>query len=193
MLPCRKPVNRDRVESLAWFQLGRGEVRMIRRVGIMLRLQAERVSMIVDLAVGPGHGAIEKIAGIELYPGLIGEYLQDASCRRFVGLCRQLNFLSTAVEHPILIVPVCQLQLLIVGIDARSNHSRLEEVERRTRHRRQLAGGNQIRIYWGVAACINLHLMAQDVAVPLPLQVEVGVVRQVEDSIGISFRRVFNL
>jgi hypothetical protein len=39
---------------------------------------------------------------------------------------------------------------------------------------------------------MNLHLMAQDIAIALPLQVEIGMVRQVEDGVGICFCGILN-
>jgi hypothetical protein len=84
----------------------------------MLRLQTEGIPTVVDLAVSAGHTAVQKIAGVELHSRLIGQHFQHAACRWLVGLGSQLNFLPSVVEHPILVVPTRQLELLVVGIDA---------------------------------------------------------------------------
>src|SRR5215469_6511695 len=168
-----KPVNGGGVEGLARLQLGRRKRRVIGRVRKVLRLQAECIAMVVNLTAGAGNASVEEVASIELDSRLIGEYFQHAPCRRLVGFGRQLYFLASALEHPILVVSVSQFQLLVVGINARPNDGRFEEVEWRASHRRQFAGGNQIRIYRRVAAGINFHLVAKNVTVPLAFEVEV--------------------
>src|SRR5271157_4316114 len=175
-LACGEAVNRRRMEALAGLQLGSWEREMVRRIGIVLGFEAERVALVVYLAIRSGHRAVEKVARVELHAGLVGQYLKHAASRRFVGFRGHGDLLAVAVEHPVLIVAARQLQLLVVRIDTRANGCLLQEVKRSARDRGQFAGGNQVGVDRRVAVGINLQLGSQDVSVALSLQVEVRVV-----------------
>ena len=57
----------------------RWKIRTVWRIGIDLRLQAERVILTVNAAIFAGHGSVEKIAGIELDAGLVGPEFEHAA------------------------------------------------------------------------------------------------------------------
>ncbi len=56
--------------GLPWLQLAGGKLGVIRRIGKVLRLQAEPGALVIDVTVLAMERSIQKIAGIELYPGL---------------------------------------------------------------------------------------------------------------------------
>src|SRR5215831_13573451 len=107
-LSCGEAIDRDGVKLPAWLELCRREFGMIGRVRVMLRLQAERITTVVDLTAGAGNAAIKEVASVELDSWLVSEHFQHAPCRWLVGVCGQLNFPSSAIEDPILVVPLCQ-------------------------------------------------------------------------------------
>src|SRR5438094_5434032 len=69
---CGKSIERDVAIGLPGIELRGRKVRAVRRIGIDLRLQAERVVLAVDTAIFAGHGTIEEIARIELDARLVG-------------------------------------------------------------------------------------------------------------------------
>src|SRR5689334_15640692 len=70
---------RYRVIFLPRLQLRCRELGVIRRVGEMLRLEAEPGPVSIHLALLSFHCAIEEVAGVELNSRLVGPYLQDAA------------------------------------------------------------------------------------------------------------------
>ena len=67
------------MEPLIRPQDRRRKIRMVGRIGEVLRFQAEAVAAFVDVAMFPGDGAIEKISGVELDAGLRGGDFEDAA------------------------------------------------------------------------------------------------------------------
>src|SRR5579872_912318 len=65
-----KAEHRRRVIAAVGAQHRGREVRMVRRVGEMLRLEAERGSLLIDAAALAGQRPVEEVAGIELHAGL---------------------------------------------------------------------------------------------------------------------------
>ena len=57
---------------------------MIYRVGEMLRLQAEGFVLLVNLAAFALEAPVEKVAAVELDPGLIGENFQHSAAAGIV-------------------------------------------------------------------------------------------------------------
>ena len=80
-----------------------------------------------------------------------------------------------------MVVAFAELDLLIVGIDARADGGGLGEIERRAGDGLQFAGGDQVGVHGGEAVGIDHDFVAQDVAFALAGEVEVGVVGQVDD------------
>src|SRR3981189_868783 len=72
-----KSIQRGVTIGLACIEPRRRIVRMIRRVGIDLWLQAQRVILAVNAAIFPGHGPVEEIARIELDTWLICQKFED--------------------------------------------------------------------------------------------------------------------
>jgi hypothetical protein len=90
---------------------------MIRRIRKVLGLKAESATMWIRNAAFPLDRAIQKISGVKLNPGLIGQDLQHAPTSGLVNFCRLRKF-AAAVEHPIVIVTVALLQLIIVIVNS---------------------------------------------------------------------------
>src|SRR5437016_3527030 len=75
----RESVDRGRLVALARFQHHGREARLIGRVGVMLRLEAESVAPLIRfpaLAVKP---AVQLVARVELHAGLCGQHFHYAA------------------------------------------------------------------------------------------------------------------
>ena len=78
----RKLEHRLLMERLPRLQDRAREIRMIRRIRKVLRLQAEAVATFVDVALLSGDRAVEKVSGIELNAGCV---VETSSTRPLVG------------------------------------------------------------------------------------------------------------
>src|ERR1700693_4076997 len=109
----------------------------------MLRLQAETVAALVDLAALSLDGPIQKVSSVKLDTGLRGEHLQHAPGGRFLHARCQAEFVSLLVQDPIVIVAVAEFELFIVVANMRADHGRLSKIERSSAHWPQLTDRNQ--------------------------------------------------
>src|SRR5207248_1201599 len=86
---CRELVNRSGMKALTCLQHSRWEVRMIWRIGEMLRLETHTGPIVVDLSLFAVSSSIEKISSVELDPGLSGANFQQAPALRFIEFSSQ--------------------------------------------------------------------------------------------------------
>src|SRR6266498_5599382 len=86
---------------------------MVRRIRKMLSLKAQSEAALINFAILAGDGPVQKIAGIELHTGLVGEHLQHTSSGWLINFCRRGELSAAAVEHPIVIVALPLLQLIV--------------------------------------------------------------------------------
>src|SRR5215470_4290983 len=152
---------------------------MIRRVREVLRLKAQSITTAVSLPFLACNRSIQKVAGIELHAWFVGQHLKNAATRWIVNFSSFSELFASAVEHPVVIVAVALLDLIVVSVNSGTHSARLAEVKRGPFNGRQLPSGNQIVIHRGIAACIDLDIVLQDVAVTLTGKVEVRVVGKV--------------
>ena len=150
----------------------------------MLRLEAEAAAVRVDFTSLSLERAVEEITGIELHSWLGGEHLHDASRLRLLNLSnpgkRSGNQL---VGHEVMIVAARELELLVLGIDAGADRSRLTEVQRRTLDRGNLASGNKGLIDRCIVAGVERQDLVEDGAVTLTRKVKVTVMGQIDDRV----------
>ena len=113
-------------------QRGR-KVRLVRRVRIVLRLQAEAAAAAVRSAALADQLAIEKIPRVELHARF--RRSRRRACGPTVGSTTRAACLSPAVpaQHPVVIVALAVLDLRMRRVDARADRGGLAEVERRAR------------------------------------------------------------
>ena len=100
----------------------------------MLRLQTKPAATLIGYSAFALDGSVEKIAAIKLDSRLIGENAQHAPRVWVVHLRRLRQSSSFGVEHPVMIVPSTEMELLIVRVDAAPDSCRFSEVERRGFH-----------------------------------------------------------
>ena len=152
---------------------------MIGRIGEVLRLQAERAAMLVNMAGFACDCAVEEIAGVELQPGLRRRDIERSAALRILEL-RGVTQPRVAIQDPVMVVALAVLDLLVIRVDARADRGRLAEVERRAVDGCELAGRNQPCIHRRVAIGVERQDMSEDVAAPFAGKIEVAVLRQVD-------------
>src|ERR1700686_5175753 len=144
----------------------------------MLGLETEREAVPVALAILALHASVQEISRVELQTRLGGRYLQHSPGLRIVSFRRYKQCARRfLVQHPIVIVAFAKLQLRVVLIDPRANGSRMQEIERRVAHLAKLAGRNQRGIDRSNPAGMDRELMLEHVAISLPSQIEIGMMR----------------
>ena len=158
----------------------------------MLRLQAKSGVLVIDVAVFPMKRPVQKIPGIELYPGLSRFHSQHPPTGRFDHPCRLLHHAHLSVEDVIMVISPSQAHLLIVVVDPRSDGRGLVEVQRRSCHRGQLAGGDERRVDGRIPVCRDHHLVVENISLPLAGKVEVTVIGQIEDRVLVGGSEVLN-
>ena len=83
--------------------------------------------------------AVQKIAAVKLPPRFLGPDFQHPA-RGWFGHARvQTQFAHRMVDDPV----IAKLDLLVIGVDTRTDRSRVAEVKRRARHRVQFTGREQ--------------------------------------------------
>src|SRR3954465_8548029 len=86
----RELKHRRLVELLSRFQDGTWEVRMVRRIRKMLRLQAQSITTLVAVAFFSSEGAVQEVPTVELNPGLCsGDFQSAPSCGFVDALCER--------------------------------------------------------------------------------------------------------
>ena len=75
-------VLRARLVGLPWTQHHRREIRFVRRVRIVLRLQAQAAALDVGLAAAALDRSVQEVARVELHPGLGGGDVHDPAADR---------------------------------------------------------------------------------------------------------------
>src|SRR5207244_5550771 len=104
---------------LAGTQQRRWELPFVRRVGEVLRLEAEAGAFAVHVTALAGR-YIETIPRIELHARLSGLDDERASRLRFDHARGEMHAAS-AVQHEVVVVAGAVAQLLVVGVDARAD------------------------------------------------------------------------
>src|SRR6266568_3730570 len=108
---------------------------MIRRIGEMLRLQAQGIALLVDMSRFAGDRAVEKISRVELHAWFGCGDIEGPAAGGILDACGAHETGLAAVQHEVMVVPGAVPQLLVVRADARPDRSRLAEIERRARDR----------------------------------------------------------
>src|SRR5690606_26321983 len=174
-------IDRPRRIRFARVERGARERRLIRRVGIVLRFQAEAVAFVVDVAVLAGDRTVQEIAAVELHARLGRVHFHDAPRLRILDAGRELESVAVAVQHVVVVVPAAELDLLVVGIDAGPDRGLRAEIERCAFDARELARRNERSIDGRVAIRIDRELVTEHVARAVAGQVEVGMLREIHD------------
>ena len=101
---------------------------MIRRIREVLRFEAQRAMAGIRNSPFPLDRAIQKVAGVKLDPGLIGQNLQHAPTARLIDFRCLRKFAAAAIEYPIVIVAMAFFQLIVIIVNSCAHGGRLAEI-----------------------------------------------------------------
>ena len=134
---------------------------MVRRIREVLRLKTKTRAEVV-FTIRPRECSIQKVPSVELNAWLGCVFLEYASARWIVDTSRPMQGAYFAIEHPIVIVSVGQLELHIICIDSVANCFGMREVKWRASDRRQLPCRNQSRIDRSYLVSEDRQLLIED-------------------------------
>src|SRR5206468_657027 len=137
------------------------EVRMIRRIGEVLRFQRQGGAELVNAAHAV-NGSVQKVARVELNTGLVCEDLHHAARFRVFHFGGQRRSAGLVVQHEVLIVAVGEFQLFVGGPDTAADDHRGSEVERSAGYGSDLTGRNQRLVHGCVVVCGQHDLVVQN-------------------------------
>ena len=152
---------------------------MVDRVGEVLGLQAEPEVLLVGDAGLAGDRAVQEVARVELHAGLGGQHVHDAAAAGLAHRRRHRQHAAAVVQHVVVVVAHRRRARHLA--DARPDGREAREVHHRAAHRRDLAGRDQRVVHRREPVRHQHQFVAEDVALPVAGQVEVAVVRQVDD------------
>ena len=137
---------------------------------------------------------IQEISRVKLHARLRGPNFHHAAGLRFHHARRQRNGLARlSAQHKIVIVASAQLDLFIVGIDARANRRRLAKIKRRAGHVAKLSRRNQPGIHRRELVRLNHQDVTENIRRAGPRKVKVRMVRQIDHRVFVGRREVLNL
>src|SRR5262249_16835884 len=156
------------------------EILLVRRVRIVLRLEAETGAVTIDVAALALDRAVEEIARVELQAWLGRRDLHRTPALRIRQSRRELEAGSLPFQHPVVIVALAVLELLIAVLDARADDGRPTEVERRAADVRELTPRNQRVVDGRVEVRVDQELLPEDIPRSLARHVPVRVLSEID-------------
>ena len=102
---------------------------MVRRIGKVLRFEAESTAMNVRDAALAFERTIQKVATVELDPGLRRVDAQHAAAGGLVDFSGFGDFARLRIEHPVMVVALAEPDLLVVSVDAVTDARGFLEIE----------------------------------------------------------------
>jgi hypothetical protein len=114
---------------LARPQDGTWELRLVRRIGKYLSLQAKAGPALVGDPIFSFCGTIQKVSRIELEARLICQHGHYTASQGIVQFRRPGNLASATPKDPIVVIPFSKCQLLIGNIDSCTNGCGRTEVK----------------------------------------------------------------
>ena len=163
---------------------------MVRAVGAVLCFQADAVMLLIPDAALARH-AVQKVAGIELHRRLGGENGKPPAAFG-VGKLRcgvqGIAAFGVVAQQEIVVIAPGIFQLRPVRRDALPDGVGGGEIQRRPGNRQHLPGGQQLAVGWGKVIGRQLQPVVQDIPFPLPRQIKIGVVGQVQQGVALLRR-----
>src|SRR5689334_10149773 len=182
LLSGGEAIDRGGVVSGALAQCRGWELWLIRRVGVVLRLETKAGTTRIRFAGLADDRGVKKVPGVELHARFGSPNFHFTPRRRFIS-DRGLSQRSHApVNHPRMIVTVAKLELLVVVIDAFADRVCLAEVERRTGNVSDLTRRNRTRVGGNETIRAQHEIVFENVAVAFTCEIEIRMMRQVDNS-----------
>lgn len=154
---------------------------MIRRIRVVLGLEAETIAEIVDLASLPDERPVKEVTGVELDARLRGDDFHDTTALRFLDLGDHAEVAGEFIGHPVVVISTGKLELRVIIVDPRPDGGGHAEIKGGPLHRGELARRDQDLINGGELFSMNGHHVTEDVAATLPGEIEVAMMCKIHD------------
>src|SRR6267142_6184441 len=113
----------------------RREIGPVWRIGPGVRLEAHGVGLPIQATTLSAVGAVEKVSGIDLQPGLVGGQFEHAAGTRRSKPRGETRFTACRREAEIMVIAAAKPELRMVVADTRADFDTVAEVEWRAGHR----------------------------------------------------------
>ena len=146
-------------------------------------LALDRDSLVIEIrsSAFTGRTSGEPVACVDLHGRLSCQNLQHPAALRGIQLRRGLELARlVTIYHPTIIVAFAILQGREILLDLGSDRLELLEVHRCSRHGIWLSNRNEGLIGRQIDRSVQLKLMSEDVSIAFSVEVELGVVGEVD-------------
>src|SRR4051812_35978389 len=125
----REAIPRGVAIDLARRQPRGRKVRPVRRIGPGVRLEADGVGLPIEATTLSGGRTVEKISGIDLQAGLVGEQFEHPARRRLSKPRGEARFAACRAETEIVIVAAANAELRMIVANPCADRETGAEVE----------------------------------------------------------------
>ena len=137
-------------------------------------------------------GAFERVAGIKLHSRFRGEDSEHTAAFCVSGKSRLAHFTRSTIQNIVLIVATREFKLLVLSADSGSDRCELPEIKWRTSNGSQLANWDARLIRRRELIGIDHDFLIEHGTAAISGQIEVRMIRQVQDCRLGRDRRVFD-
>ena len=157
---------------------------MVGGVGPGLGLQAEGGAGAVDRPVLAAQPRREVIAGVELNAGAVGPHPHTQPA----AVCGNRSDLpeAAAVRDPVVVVALCQTELVVLGGQPRPDGLRLPEIHRGSGHGKKRSRRDGGRVGGREAVGMDTDRVICNAACGVTVEVKIAVIRQVQNGIALA-------
>ena len=125
---------------------------------------------------------IKEIRRIHLHSRKIGPYFHHDPALLPRCLC-YFSKLSVIFQDPVMIIPVSETERFIVSSDLFPDRFSHAEVHRRTCHIDQFPGWDRLCVRTRIKICIQHNRVSEHIPAVMSVEIEITVVRQIQDRI----------
>src|SRR6185369_4881776 len=125
----REAVQRGVAIDFAWGEPCGREVGPVGRIGPRVRFEAHGIGLPIEAAALSGGGAVKKVSGIDLQPGLVGEQLEHAAGRWLSQPRGKARLAAWRRKAEIMVITAAHSQLRMVVANPRTDLDACPKVE----------------------------------------------------------------
>ena len=162
-------------------------------VGIVLGLETQPGVATKGKPVGAFRGAIEQMAVVELQPRFRSAHVKHSTRSRFVQRRRSYEASPPALQDEVVIEAASDGELRMGCAQRTPEQDRFPEIKRGPVNAGDVTGGNERPIDRCVVTGVNRQLMIEHVRAEFAGEVEICVLRQIDDGWCVGDRVVAEL
>jgi integrase len=152
---------------------------MVGRVGKVLGLQAESKALLVDVSLLARYGSIQEVAGIELHSWLRRVDLHHSPGPRLAHPRREHRIGTGSIDHEVVVVSMGHHELLVLLVNAGTDHYGFGEIHRSVLHGTKFTRGNESFVQRRETVSVDCEFVPKNIAPAFSGQIEVSVLREV--------------